>query len=60
MTSTTRRLIAAAVTLACFASFLWLSGLPWVRSPEMAFYWFCASGCAVIVTQLVEYGDDHE
>ncbi|HXS04839.1 MAG TPA: hypothetical protein VN731_10210 [Rhodanobacter sp.] len=45
----TRRLIAAGVTLACCATFLWLSGLPWVRSPAMAFYWFCACICAVIV-----------
>lgn len=57
MTLAKRRLIAAGTTLACCASFLWLSGLPWVRSPEMAFYWFCACGCAVIVTQFVGYGE---
>jgi hypothetical protein len=58
MTRLTKRLITAAVTLACFAALEWLSGLPWGRSPGMAFYWLCAGISAVIVTQFVGYRGD--
>jgi len=60
MTLVKRRLIAAGTTLACCAILLWVCSLPSVRTPEMAFYWFCACLAAVIVTRFVGYGDGDE